>query len=64
MSIRDKVRNAMQKSGGKAEQVGGHAAGRPGAEQRGRRRQVAADFKNAGEQVKDAGARVKRAFKH
>lgn len=64
MSLRDKLRNAMQKSGGKAKQVGGRAAGRPGTEQRGRRKQVGADLKNAGERVKDAGGKAKRAFKH
>jgi hypothetical protein len=30
--MRDKVRNALDKSGGKAKQVGGRAAGRPDTE--------------------------------
>lgn len=64
MSLKDKMRNAMQKSGGKAKQVGGQVSGRPGTEQRGRRKQAGADLKNAGEQVKDAGGKAKRAFKH
>jgi uncharacterized protein YjbJ (UPF0337 family) len=64
MSLRDKMRNAAQKSSGKAKQVGGRAAGRPDAERRGRRKQVGADLKNAGEHVKDAGGKAKRAFKH
>jgi uncharacterized protein YjbJ (UPF0337 family) len=64
MGSKDKVKNAMQKSGGKAKQVAGQAKGRPDTEQRGRRTQVKADLKNAGEQVKDAGGKAKRAFKH
>ena len=64
MSLRDKMRNAMQKSGGKAKQVAGRATDRPGTEPRGRRKQPGADFKNAGEQIKDAGSRARRAFKH
>jgi uncharacterized protein YjbJ (UPF0337 family) len=64
MSAMDKLRNALQKSGGKAKQVGGRAAGRPDVEPRGRRKQVKADMKNAGERMKDAGGKAKRAFKH
>lgn len=64
MGLKDKMRNAARKSGGKAEQVGGRATGRPNTEWRGRRKQVGADLKNAGEQVKDAAGKTKRAFKH
>jgi uncharacterized protein YjbJ (UPF0337 family) len=64
MGARDKLRNALQKSGGKAKQVTGRAASRPDTEQRGRRKQVKADMKNAGEHVKDAAGKAKRAFKH
>lgn len=64
MSARDKVNNATEKAGGKVKQVAGQAKGRPDTEQRGRRQQVEADVKNAGEQVKDAGGKAKRAFKH
>jgi uncharacterized protein YjbJ (UPF0337 family) len=64
MSARDKVKNTMQKAGGKTKQVTGQAAGRPDVEQRGRRKQVAADLKNAGEHVKDSAGKAKRALKH
>ena len=64
MSARDKVKNAVQKAGGKSKQAAGQAAGRPDVEQRGRRKQVKADLKNAGEHVKDAAGKSKRAFKH
>ena len=64
MSARDKVKNAMQKAGGKTKQATGQAANRPDVEQKGRRKQVKADLKNAGEQVKDAAGKTKRAFKH
>jgi uncharacterized protein YjbJ (UPF0337 family) len=56
--------NAGQKLRGKAKQVTGRASGRPGTEMRGRRAQVKADLKNSGEQLKDAGTKVKKSFKH
>ena len=64
MGAKNKVKNAVEKSGGKAKQVAGQAAGRPATEQRGRRTQVKADLKNAGEHLKDAGGKAKRAVKH
>jgi uncharacterized protein YjbJ (UPF0337 family) len=64
MSARDKLKNATEKAGGKVKEVTGRAKAEPGTERRGRRQQVKADLKGAGEQVKDAGGKTKRAFKH
>jgi len=64
MSGQDKVKNALQKSGGKVKQVAGQVAGRRDTEASGRRKQIRADAKNTGEQMKDAGGKAKRALKH
>jgi uncharacterized protein YjbJ (UPF0337 family) len=63
MSILDKIKNRLQAARGKTKQATGRAGGRPTTEMRGRRNQVRADLKDAGEQVKDAAGKVKKSFK-
>ena len=57
MSGTDKLRNHAEKLRGQAKQVKGRLAGKPATEDKGRRKQVKADLKSAGEKAKDA-------FKH
>lgn len=64
MSVMDKMKNSWQRASGKAKTAGGMAVGDPAVERRGRRRQVGADLKDAGEQGKDMGRKLKRSFKH
>jgi uncharacterized protein YjbJ (UPF0337 family) len=64
MSTTDKAKNRLQSARGKTKEAAGQATGRPSTKMRGRRDQVRADLKNAGEQAKDAAGKVKDAFKH
>ena len=55
MSAKDKVKNSAKSLKGKTKQAAGAATGDRSTEMSGRRSQVKADLKNAGEQVKDTG---------
>jgi uncharacterized protein YjbJ (UPF0337 family) len=57
MSATDKMNNAVEDVEGKAKEAVGKATGDKGTENEGRATQAKADIKNAGEKVKDA-------FKH
>ena len=57
MSGTDKVKNAMQDVEGKAKEAAGRVTGNHSKEAEGRADQAKSDLKNAGEKVKDA-------FKH
>jgi uncharacterized protein YjbJ (UPF0337 family) len=57
MSAVDKAKNAVQDAGGKAKEAVGKATGDHSTEAEGKTDQSKADVKNAGEKVKDA-------FKH
>jgi uncharacterized protein YjbJ (UPF0337 family) len=57
MSALDKAKNAIDDAAGKAKQAAGKATGDRETEHEGRLDQAKADLKNAGEKVKDA-------FKH
>ena len=54
MSGTDKIKNQAEKLRGKAKQAKGRLSNDPGAEDKGRRKQVKADLKTAGEKAKDA----------
>lgn len=64
MSARDKVRNSTRNATGKAKQAAGAATGDRSTEMSGRRDQVKADLRQAGEQVKDAGRKTRDALGH
>jgi len=64
MGLGDKLRHRMEAGRGKAKQATGQATGNDRTEMRGRRQQVKADLKNAGEQVKGAGRKVRDSFGH
>jgi uncharacterized protein YjbJ (UPF0337 family) len=57
MSALDKVKNTIQDAEGKAKEAAGRASGDHSTEAEGKADQSKADFKDAGEKVKDA-------FKH
>ncbi|CAM5476912.1 CsbD family protein [Leifsonia shinshuensis] len=57
MGLDDKIENTAQNAGGKAKEATGKATGDRDLEAEGKGDQVKADLKNAGEKVKDA-------FKH
>ena len=57
MGLDDKIENAGQNAAGKAKEATGKATGNERLEAEGKGDQVKADLKNAGEKVKDA-------FKH
>jgi uncharacterized protein YjbJ (UPF0337 family) len=57
MSTEDKAKNKVQEMGGKAKEGVGKVTGDQSLENQGRNDQSKADLKNAGEKVKDA-------FKH
>jgi uncharacterized protein YjbJ (UPF0337 family) len=57
MSATDKMKNQMESAEGKAKEAVGRATGDRSKENEGQGKQVKADLKNAGENVKDA-------FKH
>ena len=57
MSATDKLKNAVEDAGGKAKEAVGRATGDRDTEAEGKTDQSKADLKNAGEKVKDA-------FKH
>ena len=57
MSAIDKAKNAVEDLGGKAKEAVGKATGDKSTENEGKGDQVKSDFKDAGEKVKDA-------FKH
>jgi len=54
MALKDKVKNFLQTSRGKAKEVAGGAVGNADLEADGRRDQRTGDLKQAGEKVKDA----------
>ncbi|MEO6200407.1 MAG: CsbD family protein [Cryobacterium sp.] len=54
MSGADKIKNAAQKAAGKAKETVGDMTDNERLEAEGKRDQVAADLKQAGENVKDA----------
>lgn len=64
MSAKNKVGNHLQGAKGKAKQAAGAVTGNRRTETRGRRSQVGADLKNAGEQLKDTARKTKDAFSH
>jgi uncharacterized protein YjbJ (UPF0337 family) len=57
VSATDKANNKIEEAGGKAKEAVGKATGDKSTENEGRKDQASADLKNAGEKVKDA-------FKH
>ncbi len=57
MSATDKIKNAVEDVAGKAKEAVGKASGDKSTENEGRRDQAKSDLKDAGEKVKDA-------FKH
>lgn len=64
MTAKNKLSNAAQGARGKAKQVAGMVTGGRKTEAKGRRQQVRADLKQAGEQVKGSGRKVKDAMDH
>ncbi|MCG2622001.1 CsbD family protein [Arthrobacter sp. I2-34] len=54
MGLDDKVGNAAEKAGGKAKEAAGAVTGNERLEAEGKDDQTKADLKNAGEKVKDA----------
>lgn len=54
MSATDKASNKIEEAGGKAKEAIGKATGDRSTENEGRKDQSKADLKNAGEKVKDA----------
>lgn len=54
MSATDKASNKIEEAGGKAKEALGKATGDRSTENEGRKDQSKADLKNAGEKVKDA----------
>jgi uncharacterized protein YjbJ (UPF0337 family) len=54
MGITDKAKNTAQKASGKAKEAVGRETRDRDLEAKGRKDQIAADLKNAGEKVKDA----------
>jgi uncharacterized protein YjbJ (UPF0337 family) len=60
----DRLRSRAEAGRGKAKEAAGRAAGDGRTETRGRRQQVRADLKNAGQQAKGAGRKIKDAFGH
>ena len=57
MSATDKAKDKMQSAKGKAKEAAGRATGDPVVRDKGKAKQTSADLKQAGEKVKDA-------FKH
>ena len=64
MSAKDKGKNKAQEIKGKVKQATGRASRNPSTEMSGRREQVRADLKNAGEHVKDAAGKFKDSLDH
>jgi uncharacterized protein YjbJ (UPF0337 family) len=61
MSTANKIRNKLQRVGGRAKETVGRATGNRRLQSRGVRDQVASDVKDVGETVKDAfGGRWRR----
>ncbi|ABK04953.1 uncharacterized protein YjbJ (UPF0337 family) [Arthrobacter sp. PvP102] len=54
MGLGDKIDNAAEKLGGKGKEAAGEAKGDPGLKAEGQADQSKADLKQAGEKVKDA----------
>jgi uncharacterized protein YjbJ (UPF0337 family) len=54
MSAEDKAANTIDKVAGKAKEAAGRATGNPDLEDAGKRQQAKSDLKQAGEKVKDA----------
>ena len=63
-SAKDLVGQGSGRLGVRSHGLRANARTGSGVFDRGRRQQVKADVKNAGEQVKDVGGKAKRAFKH
>jgi uncharacterized protein YjbJ (UPF0337 family) len=57
MGLGDKIENTAEKAGGKGKEAAGSATGDEGLKNEGKADQASADVKQAGEKVKDA-------FKH
>lgn len=55
MSLGDKIKHAAEEAAGKAKEVAGRVTGNEELEAKGQAEQVAADAKQAGDKVKDAG---------
>ena len=64
MGTTDKARNAARGAKGKVKQATGAATGDRSTEMSGRRDQVKADVRQAGEHAKDAGRKAKDALGH
>ena len=54
MGLDDKIDNAAEKLGGKGKEAAGHASGDESLKAEGKTDQAKADLKQAGEKVKDA----------
>lgn len=54
MGFMDKIKNKMQTTGGKAKEGAGRATNDPYLKEKGQADQVSGDLKQAGEKVKDA----------
>lgn len=54
MGLDDKIENTAEKLGGKGKEAAGEATGDQGLKAEGKRDQAKADLKQAGEKVKDA----------
>lgn len=54
MGLDDKIANTAEKVAGKVKEATGHASGDESLEAEGRKDQAKADLKDAGEKVKDA----------
>jgi uncharacterized protein YjbJ (UPF0337 family) len=63
MSFMDKLKNRFQMSKGHAKQGVGRATGDPYLESEGQGERISGGARQVGEQVKDAGKNMKKAFK-
>jgi uncharacterized protein YjbJ (UPF0337 family) len=63
MGFMDKLRNRVQMGKGHAKQSVGRATGDPYLESEGQGERIGGGARQVGEQIKDAGKNVKKAFK-
>jgi uncharacterized protein YjbJ (UPF0337 family) len=63
MSFVDKLKNRFQMTKGRAKQGAGRATGDPYLESEGQSERISGGARQVGEQVKDAGKNLKKAFK-
>ncbi|MGN6676628.1 MAG: CsbD family protein [Streptosporangiaceae bacterium] len=63
MSFMDKLKNRFQMTKGHAKQGAGRATGDPYLESEGQSERISGGTRQVGEQVKDAGKNMKKAFK-